>query len=221
MWVYPRLDTSSALGLLSEYSHLTISELKERSSVEHLRSQWYPTAPSRASQDRLSRVQSITRQVAEAHGYPEPQPERSPRFTPFDQMAGPQLYNAMDIVPADAASEGVWSFLSLVILPDVAFGVSRTGSSARNTTEFWDDRATCSVGSGGAAMRSVSIRVVRPPPFWKTSGRDHGASNAWWRSPGRIGHSSRSPNASKTQPDGAAARIRCVTQTSESDGSLL
>jgi hypothetical protein len=27
----------------------------------------------------------------------------------------------MDIIPADAAHEGVWSFLSLVVLPDVAF----------------------------------------------------------------------------------------------------
>lgn len=121
MYVYPRLDSASALALLSEYSLLTISELKEHSALEHSRSQWYPTAPSRASVDVLGRVQSIVRQVAEAYGYPNPQPERSPRFTPFDQQIGPQLYNVMQIVPADAAHEGVWSFLSLVLLPDVAF----------------------------------------------------------------------------------------------------
>ena len=30
------------------------------------------------------------------------------------------LYRKMQIVPADAASEGVWSFLTLIVLPDVA-----------------------------------------------------------------------------------------------------
>ncbi len=37
----------------------------------------------------------------------------------FDSAAGRVLYESLDIIPADAAAEGVWSFLSLVVLPEI------------------------------------------------------------------------------------------------------
>lgn len=38
----------------------------------------------------------------------------------FDAALGRSLHAALDIVPADAAHEGTWSFLTLVVFPDVA-----------------------------------------------------------------------------------------------------
>jgi hypothetical protein len=44
---------------------------------------------------------------------------KSPRTAEFDRTVGRVLYETMDIVPADAASEEVWSFMTLVLLPEV------------------------------------------------------------------------------------------------------
>ncbi|GIJ34439.1 hypothetical protein Vse01_35870 [Micromonospora sediminimaris] len=49
-----------------------------------------------------------------------PAPLSKTNGTAFDRLLAPALYRQMAIVPADAASEEVWSFLSLVLLPDVA-----------------------------------------------------------------------------------------------------
>jgi hypothetical protein len=43
---------------------------------------------------------------------------KSPRVAEFDRIVGRELYEGMHIVPADAASEGVWSFMTLVLLPE-------------------------------------------------------------------------------------------------------
>jgi hypothetical protein len=119
--VFPRLDDVVALTLLAEYSHLTLQDLFQRSSLSHPRTTWYPTATKRATLEQLQELQSETRRVAHINGYPAVQPQRSPNLVSFDQQAGPVLYSLMNIVPADAAHEGVWSFISLILLPDVAF----------------------------------------------------------------------------------------------------
>ncbi len=45
--------------------------------------------------------------------------EGKSRVAEFDRLVGRELYEAMQIVPADAASEGVWSFMTLVLLPEL------------------------------------------------------------------------------------------------------
>jgi Family of unknown function (DUF6339) len=119
-FVYPRLHSATAYELLAEYSSLTTAELRARSAVDHPRMEWYPTGPDRIRGQHLQDLQDIVRRIAANHGYPDLQVQRTPNYTRFDQEVGPELYQAMQIVPADAAHEGVWSFLSLVVLPDVA-----------------------------------------------------------------------------------------------------
>src|SRR5690349_14109292 len=119
--VFPRLDEAVALNLLAEYSHLTLEELSRRAALSHPRTSWYPTATKRVTHEVLQTLQSETRRIAYINGYPTPQRRRSPRFISFDQQVGPTIYSLMNIVPADAAHEGVWSFISLVLMPDVAF----------------------------------------------------------------------------------------------------
>ncbi|WP_135452761.1 hypothetical protein [Mycobacterium sp. DL99] len=56
----------------------------------------------------------------------------------FDGALGRSLHGVLNIVPADAAHEGTWSFLTLVVFPDIAavrfpdFHINRFIGTARN-----------------------------------------------------------------------------------------
>lgn len=63
-------------------------------------------------------VRERIRVVADSLGFPEEL--RRPNVASFDQPATRILHNQMGIVPADAASDEVWNFVTLVLLPDVA-----------------------------------------------------------------------------------------------------
>jgi hypothetical protein len=56
------------------------------------------------------------REVAERAGYPQP---LGGATQTFDRPCGTALLELMNIVPADAAEEGVWSFLTLVLVPEI------------------------------------------------------------------------------------------------------
>jgi hypothetical protein len=71
-----------------------------------------------AGEDRIARVQADLRAVADDRGWPR---SIDPSATvELDRAWGDVLYEAMDIVPVDASREGVWSFLALVVVPDLA-----------------------------------------------------------------------------------------------------
>jgi hypothetical protein len=72
-------------------------------------------------EDHLTLLQGKVRELAGEFGYPNLIAPRAPQYTQFDRALTATIVEAMSIVPADAAHEGVWSFLSLVLLPDVAF----------------------------------------------------------------------------------------------------
>ena len=56
--------------------------------------------------------------ISYSHGFPQAQPRGG--HGPFDQQLAIYLYEQMSLVPAEATVGGVWSFMSLVLLPDVA-----------------------------------------------------------------------------------------------------
>lgn len=56
--------------------------------------------------------------LADEKGFPSPLDRAS--VAQFDRPATRILHEVMEIVPADAASEEVWNFVTLVLLPDVA-----------------------------------------------------------------------------------------------------
>lgn len=119
-YVYPRLPLPQAAPMLQERSSLTARELLSRSDTQHSRSEWYPTAARRVPPEHLRELQARIREIAGRFGYPDLPNRRSTQYIGFDQALTAEIIAAMDIVPADAAHEGVWSFLSLVLLPDVA-----------------------------------------------------------------------------------------------------
>jgi hypothetical protein len=115
--VYPRLDDVAANELLGGYASLDIETLAGLASTSHPRVSWYETATARVTEAELRKLRQAILDIAVGEGYPIPTPRRYARF---DQLTGPTLLDQMRILPADAAHPGVWMFLSLALLPDVA-----------------------------------------------------------------------------------------------------
>ena len=118
---WPRLPTKVAGDLLRDLTKApgTGNPIDRTGASEHPLATWYPTAP-RVDKARIDEVRRVALEVARRHGYPQALVPRSPAARRFDQQVGSALYGSMELAPVDAAQEGVWSFVSLVLLPDVA-----------------------------------------------------------------------------------------------------
>jgi hypothetical protein len=115
--VYPRLDDRAAWDLVHSYADLQIDAIAAQATTSHTGVSWYETATERVTESELQELRNAVIRIAKQEGYPVPTPRRYARF---DQQVGPELLRRMRILPADAAHPGVWAFLSLVLLPDVA-----------------------------------------------------------------------------------------------------
>ncbi|MPZ68689.1 MAG: hypothetical protein GEU71_04080 [Actinobacteria bacterium] len=107
-----------AMELLSEVTASHLGALLEGSGLDHQLAAPVATGGTPVPSDHIEKVQESVRGLAEQHGWPESLSRTS--VSGFDQPCSVLLHDLMDIVPADAAHEGVWSFLSLVVLPDVS-----------------------------------------------------------------------------------------------------
>lgn len=114
--LYPRLPRSSARKLLVERAGTSLDELRGMGTLQHPDAEPSATGGHPADKRKLDEVQGAIRRVAEQAGYPKP---LGGSTQTFDRTCGTALYSTMDIVPADAAEEGVWSFLALVVTPEI------------------------------------------------------------------------------------------------------
>jgi hypothetical protein len=118
MYVWPRLPHASARQLYSEAAELDSVTLRDTASTAHPDAAPVAVGGTAVPEEFVRLTQHQIRNLADGLGFPA-ELTRSDVST-FDQPATRLLYESMHIVPADAADEGVWSFLSLVVLPDVA-----------------------------------------------------------------------------------------------------
>lgn len=117
--LWPRLTRDQAMETLARIGHLSISALRDASTTSVEDTTYYHLAHDRATNGQVASVRQAIRRVAEENGYPAPQ---SPRTRiQFDQELSVELFRVLHLMPSDAADEGVWSFLSLRVAPDVAF----------------------------------------------------------------------------------------------------
>lgn len=114
--VYPRLPRTSALKLVAERAALSLGELHLLGALHHSDAEPSATGGHPADQGKLSDVQDLIRRIAVQAGYPNP---LGGSTQVFDRACGTSLFDEMGIVPADAAEEGVWSFLTLVVVPEI------------------------------------------------------------------------------------------------------
>lgn len=114
--LYPRLPRGAARRLIAERSDLDLAELEALAALQHPDAEPSATGGHPADISKLREVQSAVRAAAVAAGYPKP---LGGAIQNFDRPCGSLLYELMGIVPADAAEEGVWSFLTLVMVPEI------------------------------------------------------------------------------------------------------
>ena len=121
-FVYPRLSLPIAMARIDEIRAASASggllSVEALASVEHPRAAPVPTGGRLAIPDRIADVRAAILQTLE--------PWRvggkvsRAQAAAFDLALGRTLHDRLEIVPADAAHEETWSFLALVVLPDIA-----------------------------------------------------------------------------------------------------
>ena len=114
--LYPRLPRSVAKGLILDRVGATLPDLREQAALGHPDAEPSATGGHPVDNEKLRDVQKAVRGIAEQAGFPNP---LGGSTQSFDQPCGTALLALMEIVPADAAEEGVWSFLTLVLVPEI------------------------------------------------------------------------------------------------------
>lgn len=122
-YYFPRLHQEAARDLLAEFTGMSIADVRVRADFESDQSYYYPTASTaqQASVEMLRGFQQTMREIAAGHGYPADLSMKDPKRTEFDREVVTHILDVAPLIPAEASVEAVWSFLSLVVAPDVAF----------------------------------------------------------------------------------------------------
>jgi hypothetical protein len=119
MRLYPRLAHHFADEVFKEFRNFPLTDLRSRSAVEHPLMTWPATGASRAPEAGLAALAQSLRGIADDYGFPEP-PSAGSRPT-IDRALARGLWNASELTPAEAAFPDVWSFIALVLVPDVTW----------------------------------------------------------------------------------------------------
>lgn len=117
-FVYPRLPRVVAREMVDERSEWDPEKLRQASSTSHPMAASARTG-SLISERQLAQVRDRVRAALDDTDPRFDWPVPTGRVAEFDRTIGRELYENMQIVPADAASEGVWSFMTLVLLPEI------------------------------------------------------------------------------------------------------
>lgn len=116
--IFPRLSSIDARETWSERSSLPVAALRKLSALSDPRSAPAATGGHPATAADVEKVRAAVRALADELEFPRPL--KRGREQDFDRPCGTILFETMSIVTADAASEGVWNFLSLIVLPEIA-----------------------------------------------------------------------------------------------------
>lgn len=104
--------------MLEEVAASTLLELRTNSDLSHSDAAHVEVGGIHVPGEVIGDLQLQLRELADSLGFPADLTRN--RVSAFDRPATRILYEVMEILPADAASSEVWSFLALVVLPDVA-----------------------------------------------------------------------------------------------------
>lgn len=113
---FPRLSTALSHRYWMTLVALPLKEISEMADGSTAKgAEFYAVATERCSNSDLLAIRLDIIALAKKHGFPE-----NARFrTKFDQEAAAILHESMQILPADAASNEVWNFINVRLLPDV------------------------------------------------------------------------------------------------------
>jgi hypothetical protein len=126
--VWPRVPRGRAIELWRAQAAVPAEQARLSARSSHRFAAPVPWGDP-AAEARIADVQVELRSVADASGWPRPIPPD--RRAEVDRAWGHVLHQRMAIAPTDAAHEGGWSFLALVVVPDLAFWRFRGGDRRR------------------------------------------------------------------------------------------
>jgi hypothetical protein len=115
--LYPQFLNAKATAFENRVKSIT--ELAQVDSVMPLDRFWFsPTGGSKVTVSHLRHLQNGLRALACECGYPTPSSRLSHRIK-FDSESAIFLYEKMGISASEAANDGVWNFMTSVLVPDL------------------------------------------------------------------------------------------------------
>jgi hypothetical protein len=116
--LYPRLPRAAVIELRHHHSAHSVEDLSRLWSVEHEQQLFTQTAGERVHRERLSGLRELILEVATECGFPEKRRQKA--IADFDARCAKTLYEQSGIPMVEAFRPDVWSFISLVLLPDIS-----------------------------------------------------------------------------------------------------
>ncbi|WP_422934345.1 DUF6339 family protein [Sinomonas sp. P47F7] len=115
---FPQLDSMRATQEWATMRRDPLEALEARmGTIQCSDAVYYPTAMRRADTQTLAGIRTGVIEHARQYGYPVA--SRGRKNIDFDREVACLIYEEMEILPADAASNDVWNFLNLRVLADI------------------------------------------------------------------------------------------------------
>ncbi len=118
--LWPRLNSVHSHQLATELAALTLEELRDRSAVEHPDAAPNETGGSKVDTGKIQRLRDEALQIARECGLDHTVPASRREGPAFDRAVTRTLYETVGDNANDLWSGDVWSFITLVVLPDLA-----------------------------------------------------------------------------------------------------
>lgn len=116
-FLFPRLPIEIAKGLAADVSTRSLPALRSEAAVSHLHAAPNAVGGLVAPEKHIRAVTHVVRELADDFNFPAPMSQV--RQAEFDRLCGTLLLREMQIITADAGVRDVWSFMTLVALPEI------------------------------------------------------------------------------------------------------
>jgi hypothetical protein len=116
-FLWPRLSPSRSMERRAELVGLEPRQARLVGAVDDPGAAVAPSGGRSVPLDRMVEVRDEIRRLADRHGWPDSQ--SAAEMASFDRAAAVVLHRDMAVLPADAAHDGVWHFVAMVLVPDV------------------------------------------------------------------------------------------------------
>lgn len=114
--LWPRLEQSIASTRLADLKQRSPEAVRTSFALAHPGVTYASTGGVRAAEAELATLRDAIVDVAEAHGFPQPGDAIA-----FDRALAVRLLDVMPMADGEALQRPVWSFLALVLAPDVTY----------------------------------------------------------------------------------------------------
>jgi hypothetical protein len=118
IYLFPRLPIRAAKARIAEVLGKGVSDLGAMAAGSHPESVYPATGGTRISEQSLLKVRAALLKAARELGFPNTSGRDS--LLSFDPAAGIVLLEELPIAPGEAARDDVWSFMTLILAPDLA-----------------------------------------------------------------------------------------------------